>query len=58
MDVAVPEGDTAKTAVVTVPVPDARLWTPENPFLYELTVDTGADVYRTRFGMRTFQPIR
>jgi len=30
------------------------LWTPEDPFLYELEVDTGADVSRTRFGLRTF----
>ena len=43
-----------KTVELTVPVRDARLWTPEDPFLYELDVDTGADVYRTRFGMRTF----
>ena len=31
------------------------MWTPEDPFLYELAVDTGADTVRTRFGMRTFK---
>jgi hypothetical protein len=39
---------------MTVPIRDARLWTPEDPFLYELVVETGGDTARTRFGMRTF----
>ncbi|MBI5817645.1 MAG: discoidin domain-containing protein [Verrucomicrobia bacterium] len=39
---------------LTVLIRDARLWTPEDPFLYELVVDTGGDTSRTRFGMRTF----
>jgi hypothetical protein len=39
---------------MTVPIRDARLWTPEDPFLYELTVDTGGDTSRTRFGLRSF----
>jgi hypothetical protein len=43
-----------KTIETRVPVRNARLWTPEHPFLYELTVDTGADTFTTRFGMRTF----
>ena len=55
VEVAVPEAGTTMKTAVTVAVSDAQLWTPENPFLYELTVDTGADVYRTRFGLRTFQ---
>lgn len=38
----------------TVPMRDARLWSPEDPFLYELTVDTGADRYTTRFALRSF----
>jgi hypothetical protein len=33
----------------------AKLWTPETPFLYELTLSTGADDKRVRFGMRTFR---
>jgi len=38
----------------TVCIPDCRLWSPEDPFLYELVVDTGPDTYTTRFGMRSF----
>jgi len=44
-----------KTFDLTVPIQHCRLWTPDDPFLYELEVDTGADIYRTRFGMRTFR---
>lgn len=44
-----------KKLEVTIPIHHCRLWSPEDPFLYELEVDTGADVYRTRFGMRSFR---
>lgn len=37
-----------------LPVDNARHWSPEDPFLYEVTVSTGVDAARTRFGMRTF----
>ena len=47
-------GETEKLEV-TIPIHHCRLWSPEDPFLYELEVDTGADVYRTRFGMRSFR---
>jgi beta-galactosidase len=33
---------------------DCRLWSPEDPFLYEIEVDIGTDRVRTRFGMRSF----
>ena len=33
----------------------ATLWSPENPFLYELSVSSMADTKSTRFGMRTFR---
>jgi beta-galactosidase len=46
---------TGETVLVKVPVPDARLWSPEDPFLYTLKVDTGADTFQTRFGMRHFR---
>lgn len=39
---------------VTIPVRDCRFWTPEDPFLYSLEVNTEADKYSTRFGMREF----
>ena len=42
------------TAELKVTIPDAHLWTPEDPFLYEVAVDTGADKCTARFGMRTF----
>jgi hypothetical protein len=40
---------------VWIPIKDCRLWSPEDPFLYELEVDSGADRVRTRFGMREFR---
>jgi len=39
---------------LTIPIQNAHAWTPEDPFLYELVVDTGADRYTTRFGLRSF----
>ena len=39
---------------VTIPISNAHLWSPEDPFLYELVVNTGGDDARTRFGLRTF----
>lgn len=42
------------TVELTISIPAAHPWTPEDPFLYELEVDTGGDVARTRFGLRTF----
>ena len=38
----------------SVPMPGCKLWTPENPFLYELELSSGVDSKRTRFGMRSF----
>jgi hypothetical protein len=40
---------------VLVPVAGCRLWSPEDPFLYVLEADSGADRMETRFGMRTFR---
>jgi hypothetical protein len=39
---------------VSVPVPHAHLWSPEDPFLYVVRCDTGADAVEARFGMREF----
>jgi len=39
----------------TVKVANPHWWSPEDPFLYELIVDTGADAYKTRFAMRSFK---
>lgn len=39
----------------TVPIKNFRLWSPEDPFLYELTVSSTGDTESARFGMRTFR---
>jgi hypothetical protein len=36
-------------------IPAARLWSPEDPFLYVLDTTTGGDSATTRFGMREFR---
>ncbi|NOX53621.1 MAG: hypothetical protein GXP27_04130, partial [Planctomycetes bacterium] len=36
-------------------IPDPRLWSPEDPFLYVLETTSGGDSARTRFGMREFR---
>lgn len=42
------------TVELDISLPGAHLWTPEDPFLYELDVTTGSDAVRERFGMRSF----
>ena len=44
-----------KTLTETIPLPGAKLWSPENPFLYELESSTGGDSASTRFGVREFR---
>lgn len=39
---------------VGIPLPDARLWWPDDPQLYDLEVNTSADSVKTRFGVREF----
>lgn len=39
----------------TISLKDCNLWSPEDPFLYELEISTGNDTYKDRFGMRTFR---
>lgn len=39
---------------IVVPLEPCHLWSPEDPFLYTLTLHTGADQVETRFGMRSF----
>ena len=39
----------------TISIPDAHLWSPEDPFLYVLESTTGGDSAVTRFGMREFR---
>lgn len=40
---------------ISVPIENCRLWSPEDPFLYNIKVETTGDVYQTRFGMREFK---
>jgi beta-galactosidase len=37
-----------------IPIAECHLWSPEDPFLYELEIWTAGDYARTRFGMRSF----
>ena len=39
---------------VKIPIKNCHLWSPEDPFLYTLEVNTDADETSTRFGMREF----
>ena len=39
----------------TIKIPDAHLWSPEDPFLYVVESSTGGDSVTTRFGMREFR---
>lgn len=49
--------DAQATTTVTerIPIPDATLWSPDAPFLYELETTSGGDSTCTRFGMREFR---
>lgn len=49
------EADEIRTVQQTVRIPDVRLWSPEDPFLYVLRSSTGGDSADTRFGMREFR---
>ncbi len=49
------DANAEQTVEVRIPIRHCRLWSPEDPFLYELETGTGADTLRTRFGMREFR---
>ncbi len=40
---------------ITIPIANCRFWSPEDPFLYQLTLSTGKDAAKVRFGMRSFR---
>lgn len=52
--VEIPAG-AIKLVTQTIPVPAAHLWSPEDPFLYQLVTSTSGDNTTTRFGMREFR---
>ncbi|WP_030914014.1 glycoside hydrolase family 2 protein [Streptosporangium amethystogenes] len=39
---------------VRIPIPDVRPWSPEDPYLYDVSVRLGADSVRGYVGMRSF----
>lgn len=39
----------------TIAMNGCNLWSPENPFLYDLELSTTGDLKNTRFGMRSFE---
>jgi beta-galactosidase len=47
-------GDPERSGVATLKVSGCHLWSPEDPFLYELEVRGEGDAIKTKFGMRTF----
>ncbi|MEU6518766.1 PA14 domain-containing protein [Streptomyces sp. NPDC046978] len=40
---------------LTLRIPHARLWSPDHPFLYDLSVSVGADRVGSYFGMRSIE---
>lgn len=44
-----------KIVTQKIAIPNATLWSPENPFLYVLDSSTGGDTVSTRFGVREFR---
>src|SRR5262249_17780493 len=49
------EHENEQTVAVLISIPRFHAWSPEDPFLYQIEADTGADKFETRFGMRSFQ---
>ncbi len=49
------DSNEGQVVAARIPIRHCRLWSPEDPFLYELEASTGADTLRTRFGMREFR---
>ncbi|MBL7133755.1 MAG: hypothetical protein ISS78_06625 [Phycisphaerae bacterium] len=47
-------GGPERTGLATLRVKGVRLWSPEDPFLYEVEARGEADVLKARFGMRHF----
>ena len=49
-------GDGAEsTGRATIALNNCRLWSPEDPFLYEVQARSAGDCLKARFGMRTFR---
>jgi beta-galactosidase len=48
------KGET-KRFLTVVSIPEVQLWTPDSPYLYDLTASTGGDTRTVAFGMREFR---
>jgi hypothetical protein len=48
-------GEQELTVSFEIPIKDCNLWSPEDPFLYELQLATVGDDTKTRFGMRSLK---
>lgn len=46
--------DNRLSAVIDIPIPGFRSWSPESPFLYDMTVRSGEDCVYSYFAMRKF----
>ncbi len=47
-------GGESKVVEQAIAIPNAHLWSPEDPFLYQVVSRTRGDAVKTRFGMRDF----
>ena len=54
-EVAAAAADPERSGQASVVLSDCHLWSPEEPFLYELEARSEGDVLKTRFGMRSFR---
>ncbi|MHC4354697.1 MAG: glycoside hydrolase family 2 protein [Planctomycetota bacterium] len=50
-----PTGGGKRSVTFDIPIAYSHLWSPEDPFLYELELRTTGDQTQTRFGMRSFR---
>jgi hypothetical protein len=53
-DLVIARGKNQCDVQMVISVDPCRLWSPEDPFLYELRLSTGGDAVKVRFGMRSF----
>ena len=58
LTVTTPDGDLSfplADGKATVKIPSPRLWSPEDPYLYEFTLEAGADKVQSYFALRTLE---
>lgn len=42
---------------ITIPIEKAHLWTTEDPYLYEFSIEAGEDIVRSYFALRTIEVV-